>query len=259
MWNETSDLLPKLTAGAVAALILVFAPTLDPRPAVAEEEAIDSEVIVRPMVVVRTGDDDAGFTWAFSGQRAFLGVQTVALTAELREHFGVPTAAGVLVAKVVEDSPAAGTDLEVGDIISAVDGEPVDSPSALARVIGGHESGDVVDLEVWRESTVRSLQVTLVEHEAPSVDIRQFRFPRAHAEAWRWQDDELENVIELETETLNRAIERLNEELDNPEWHARIHSFREHQGTLMKRIEMLETRLRQMEEELRRLEEEKRP
>jgi hypothetical protein len=258
MWNDKTEFLRGRTGAAAVALVLAFTPALGSRAALAQEEAIETEVVVdRPMVVVRTGEDDSGFTWAFAGRRAFLGVQTVALSPELREHFGVPTEAGVLVSKIVEDSPAAG-ELEVGDIISAVDGEPIDSPSELARAIGGHESGDGVDLEVWRDGRVRSVDATLVEREAPSVDIRQFRVPHGHLQHWEWKDDELEGVIELDTETLNQAIERLNEELESPEWHARIHSFQEHQGTLMKRIELLESRLREMEEELRRLEEEDR-
>ena len=46
-----------------------------------------------------------------------LGVGLTDLTPELREHFGVGGDAGVMISRVVEDSPAAKAGLRVGDII----------------------------------------------------------------------------------------------------------------------------------------------
>lgn len=251
MGSDYANRLPSvatLVGGVLAVGLAILAP-----PATAQED--DREVILRhPVVVVRGGEHGHGFTWAFAGTRAFLGVQTVALTRELREHFGVPPEAGVLVAKIVDDSPAAAAGLEIGDIISAVDDAPIETSSSLAQALRRQAAGDDVGLEVWRDGRVLSISATLVEREAPAVDIRQFRLPEGGVRQWEWDETELEGAIELEIETFNRAIERLNEELDNPEWHSRIHSFKEHQGTLMKRIEVLEGKLREMEEELRRLE-----
>lgn len=222
-------------------------------PATAEEHDQERHVTVdRPVVVVRSATHHPNFTWSVAGSRSFLGVQTVDLTPELREHFGVPRDAGVLVAKIVAESPAA-SNLEVGDIISAVDGEDIVSPSDLARAVGRLESGDVIELEIWRQGTILQLQATLVERQGPAVDIRQFHLPRARLEGLELSETELEGIIELEAGTLNMAIERLNEELDSPEWHARVHTFKEHQGTLMKRIELLEKQLEDLEEELQKL------
>ena len=110
------------------------------------------------------------------GGGAFLGVQLSELTPELRTHFGVPDDAGVMVGKVVDDSPALRAGLEVGDIVTAVGGEPVASASALSRAIRGHGDGDTVVLEVWRDGQVQKIDATLEEREravamaiAPSV------------------------------------------------------------------------------------------
>lgn len=97
------------------------------------------------------------------GGGAFLGVQLSELTPELRTHFGVPEDAGVMVGKLVDGSPALRAGLEVGDIVTAVDGEPVASASALARAIGGHEDGDTVVLEVWRDGRMDKVSATLEE------------------------------------------------------------------------------------------------
>ncbi len=96
----------------------------------------------------------------------FLGVQLTDLTTELRVHFGVPEDAGVLVSKVVEDSAAARAGIEVGDIISLVDGKSVTSARSLSGVIGGHEEGEAVTLEIWRDGQVRRLDATLDERPA---------------------------------------------------------------------------------------------
>ena len=99
------------------------------------------------------------------GGGAFLGVQLSDLTAELRTHFGVPDDAGVMVGKVVDGSPAFRAGVEVGDIVSAVDGVAVDSASSLARAIRGHGDGDTVVLEVWRDGQVQKISAALEERE----------------------------------------------------------------------------------------------
>lgn len=107
------------------------------------------------------------------GGGAFLGVQLSELTPELRTHFGVPEDAGVMVGKLVDGSPAFRAGLEVGDIVTAVDGEPVASASALALAIRGHEDGDTVVLEVWRDGQVQKISATLEERERrPAISSR---------------------------------------------------------------------------------------
>ena len=134
-----------------------------------EDEDADGEdgsSIKRRMhrVMQRVAEGGRGLHAAHGGG-AFLGVQLSDLTAELRTHFGVPDDAGVLVGKVVDGSPAFRAGVEVGDIVTAVDGEPMDSASALARAIGGHGDGDTVVLEVWRDGRMEKISAALEERE----------------------------------------------------------------------------------------------
>lgn len=115
-------------------------------------------------VMKRLGEDGSRLHLRHGGG-AFLGVQLSDLTPELRTHFGVPDDVGVMVGKVVDGSPALRAGLEVGDVVTAVDGEPVASSSALARAIGGHEDGDTVVLEVWRDGKMEKISATLEERE----------------------------------------------------------------------------------------------
>lgn len=99
------------------------------------------------------------------GKGGFLGVSMSELSPELRTHFGVPEDAGVMVSKVVDDSPASRAGIQVGDIISAVDGEAVASGSDLARAIRGREADQAVDLEIWREGRVQILSAAVEERK----------------------------------------------------------------------------------------------
>lgn len=100
----------------------------------------------------------------------FLGVQLSELTRELRIHFGVPETVGVMVSKVLPDTPAERAGVQVGDIITRVDGEDVVSANALAHAIRQRAEGDVVDLEVWREKRIETLSPTLAKRKGLELD-----------------------------------------------------------------------------------------
>ncbi len=110
----------------------------------------------------------------------FLGVQMTELTPELRAHFGVPEDAGVMVSKVIDDTPASRAGVEVGDVVSAAGGEAVASGSALAQAIRGHQDGEAVDLEIWRDGQVQTLTATVEEREAPHHARVHRRLHRQH-------------------------------------------------------------------------------
>jgi hypothetical protein len=117
--------------------------------------------------VVIAGDDH--HTIHFAGglglAGGYLGVRLTDLTPELRTHFGVGEDNGVMISKVMDDSPAWRAGLEVGDIITAVDSQEVGSGGSLARAIRSREEGDQVSLEVWREGPLETITATLDEHQ----------------------------------------------------------------------------------------------
>lgn len=101
------------------------------------------------------------------GAGGFLGVGLVELTPALRAHFGLPDRDhGILVSEVEAGSPAEIAGVEVGDVISAVDGEPVGRSRSLARRIRDREPGETVSLEVWRDGQVMTLTAALSERES---------------------------------------------------------------------------------------------
>ncbi len=73
---------------------------------------------------------------------------------------------GLVVLRVVEDSPAEAAGLQRGDIITAVDSEPIEPPRTLSDIVAEREPGDHIVLTVHRPNEAEELEVdaTLGEH-----------------------------------------------------------------------------------------------
>ena len=83
--------------------------------------------------------------------RGWIGVQVQPVTQDLADGMGLKQAQGALVADPQKDGPAAKAGVEAGDVITAVNGEPVKDARELARVIGGLAPGSTVKLDVLQK------------------------------------------------------------------------------------------------------------
>jgi polyhydroxyalkanoate synthesis regulator phasin len=187
----------------------------------------------------------------------FLGVQLVDLTPELRAHFGVPEDSGVMVSGLSSDGPAAAAGIKVGDIIGAVDAAPVASGGELAALIRSGEEGDVVEIELWRDGRKTTVEATLAERDRPQVDIGQFLWQSGDeegAKAFQIHMDSLpEEIIRIDEERIQKALEDLDKRLESPEFKARMKSMMEERQLMEERVKELEERLRELEERLSQL------
>lgn len=116
----------------------------------------------RRVVIVRDGNvllDDV----LPAGPRAYLGVTLVQLTPELREFFGTPKDAGVLVSSVGDNSPASKAGVRVGDIILSVNGKSVDDTWDVSRAMRELKNGDTVRVEVLRGKAKQTIVATAEE------------------------------------------------------------------------------------------------
>ncbi|MGI9149833.1 MAG: S1C family serine protease, partial [Chloroflexota bacterium] len=93
----------------------------------------------------------------------FIGLQYVPLNPALAAQLGVQIQDGAVVGQVVPGSPAATAGLQPEDIITAIDGQPLQGESALAEAINGHKPGDTVTFSVLRRQQQMNLSVTLGE------------------------------------------------------------------------------------------------
>jgi serine protease Do len=91
--------------------------------------------------------------------RGYLGAQVQDLTAELARGLGVPVQKGAIVASLVERGPGARAGLKRDDVITAVNGQPVESASALTRSIALLRPGSTATLKVYRGAKALDVKV----------------------------------------------------------------------------------------------------
>jgi membrane-associated protease RseP (regulator of RpoE activity) len=95
----------------------------------------------------------------------YIGVQPIDMTEELREHFGAPKDAGVMIGKVYADEPAAKAGLKVGDIVTTVDGSKVASTRDLVRAIRRKKEGETISVSALRDRSAKTLTVSVAERK----------------------------------------------------------------------------------------------
>jgi len=103
--------------------------------------------------------DNGGDMTFFLGNSRRIGVSTMELTKQLADYFGITGGKGVLVTSVTDDGPAAKAGVRAGDVITAIDGEAVDSPGDISRVINRKKDGDVT-LTIIRNKSQQTIRVT---------------------------------------------------------------------------------------------------
>jgi S1-C subfamily serine protease len=99
-------------------------------------------------------------------RRAYLGVgtQVVRLPGALAEKLG-GRETGLLIMTTEPESPADRAGLYVGDIILAIEGQPVSDPDDLLSQLGSERVGATVTVGVLRGGELRDLRATLAERE----------------------------------------------------------------------------------------------
>lgn len=93
--------------------------------------------------------------------RGWLGVQIQPVSKDIAESVGLEEAKGAIVADAQGDSPARKAGIRSGDTILGVDGQPVESPRDLARMIAAYPPDTEVTLDVWRDGREQEMKVTL--------------------------------------------------------------------------------------------------
>ncbi|HLF26393.1 MAG TPA: PDZ domain-containing protein [Anaerolineae bacterium] len=76
---------------------------------------------------------------------------------------------GLVVRNVAEDSPASAAGLKQGDLITAIDGEPVSAHDALTEAVAAHKPGDTLSLTVQREGEAEALTIEATLGEKPGA------------------------------------------------------------------------------------------
>lgn len=101
--------------------------------------------------------------------RGFAGVVLTTATPRLQAALQLARDQGALVQDVPADTPAGRAGLRPYDLITAIDGVPIASDEALIRYIAARVPGELVRLDVWRDSAKRSVSLKLAERPLPAT------------------------------------------------------------------------------------------
>lgn len=149
-------------------------------------EAGGDEVLVtlrredaRLLTVVRLREPGSA-RWGGELPKAWLGVETQVVTAELARAMGQPELRGFRVTEVYPWTRAAESGLQVGDVIVALAGEPIEAGRAqdvenLRVAVEARSIGERVPIDVVRGATTESIEVELQARPTSAVEARTAR------------------------------------------------------------------------------------
>lgn len=93
--------------------------------------------------------------------RGWLGVQIQPVDKDVAESLGLAEAAGALVIELQAGSPGENAGIRKGDVITAVNGDPIKGPRELARKIAMMRPGSTVDVALWRNSKAETVKLEI--------------------------------------------------------------------------------------------------
>jgi serine protease Do len=100
--------------------------------------------------------------------RGRLGIRIQPMTKELAQSFKLESPDGALIASVEPGSPADKAGLKPGDVVLAFNGQKVDEPNKLPRMVGAMKPGQNATLKIWRDGKAEDVKFTAAELVAES-------------------------------------------------------------------------------------------
>ena len=239
-----------LGAGHLAAQA---APAPKPAPAPAAPTWVEAVPPVPPAPPVAPAPP-APRTMVFAGHLthgAFLGVGTMPMSPELRAHFGAPKERGVLVDRVEPGSAAEAAGVKVGDVLTALEDEPVADGVELLRAVRRHEPGAKVRVALVRDRKPLTVEAKLGDAEGQRQVMRIEREIRRSEGGPLVECPEGCVGVAIDPEWAERLAEEIERGLNRPEIERHLRVIEQRGPELEERLRELEQRLVEMEKKLR--------
>jgi predicted metalloprotease with PDZ domain len=128
--------------------------------AIEEAQEQQRRIEVRP----EPGDED-GMVMLGDDGASWLGVESEEISAEKAKELKLPAERGVLLERVVPDSPAAKAGLKDNDVITEINGQRVEGAAQFHRMIHEIPAGRSAQFTVWRDGHAQTISVTLGKSE----------------------------------------------------------------------------------------------
>lgn len=97
--------------------------------------------------------------------RGWLGVQIQTISPDMAAGLDLDQAKGAIITDVLPNSPAEKVDLQVGDVVIAVNDQKVDSPKDLSRLVATLPVGQKAAFDVLRRGNSRTFTVKIERRE----------------------------------------------------------------------------------------------
>jgi len=94
--------------------------------------------------------------------RGYVGIGIQDLTPGLADSFGLSAQGGALISDVQPESPAMKAGLKSGDVVTAVDGQPIASASRLSLSVAETPPGSTLSLDILRNGAPQKVSVTTI-------------------------------------------------------------------------------------------------
>src|SRR5882762_8090648 len=129
--------------------------------------------------------DDRNIVFGDDGS-SWLGVETHEVTAGKAKELKLSAERGVVLGKIVPDSPAAKAGLKENDVVMEINGQRVEGAAQFRRMIHEIPAGRSIQLSVWRDGRMQTISATLGKSQerrhamkmvAPTPGTFAFRMP----------------------------------------------------------------------------------
>jgi TPR repeat protein len=98
------------------------------------------------------------------GPLPYLGMGTESLTPASRRRLDLPDFPGGIVVRTTETGgPARAAGIRIDDVLRRCDGREISRAEDLAAVVGAHQTGDALKLEIWRQGKPLDVTVTIAD------------------------------------------------------------------------------------------------
>ncbi|MBB4185006.1 serine protease Do [Sinorhizobium terangae] len=105
--------------------------------------------------------------------RGWLGVQIQPVTKDIADSLGLSEASGALVVEPQAGSPGEKAGIKKGDVVTALNGEPIKDPRDLARKVAALRPGSSADVTLWREGKSQSVKLEIGNLPSDTSDSAQ--------------------------------------------------------------------------------------
>lgn len=94
-------------------------------------------------------------------KRGYLGVGIQPVNADMAAALGLPKDSGEIIGRVEPGGPGAKAGLRAGDVVSAINGQPVSPDKTLSYLVANAAPGSTIKLDVIRDGKRQSLNATV--------------------------------------------------------------------------------------------------